>query len=125
MRCIKRNIGHLCHDEPRDADPKKFKNGVATSATDESEPQPENARTSLDQPPTSMAPPSFDANLTVGTDHSNETAFEAGALGKGNPLQLVQPPPVSGLQGPPASSNMNQCRSSAYPPLELIRPRRS
>ncbi|KAJ0331276.1 hypothetical protein COL5a_002815 [Colletotrichum fioriniae] len=102
--CIKRNIGHLCHDEPRDADSKKAKSSHAPSAVDESETtQSELTRSSIDQSATgSMGPPPpFDRKAS---------AFGAAVLGQGNPLHLVSPGAGTGMAG--NGSNMNQCRSS-------------
>lgn len=100
-RCLKRNIGHLCHDEPRDPDSKKAKSSHAPSAVDDSETtQSELARRSIDQSAVgSMGPPPpFDRKAS---------AFGAAVLGQGNPLHIVSP--VSGMPG--NGSNMNQCRS--------------
>ncbi|KXH62229.1 hypothetical protein CNYM01_13887, partial [Colletotrichum nymphaeae SA-01] len=98
--CIKRNIGHLCHDEPRDADSKKAKSSHAPSAVDESETtQSELTRSSIDQSATgSMGPPPpFDRKAS---------AFGAAVLGQGNPLHLVSPGAGTGMAG--NGSNMNQ-----------------
>ncbi|KAF6828508.1 transcriptional regulator [Colletotrichum plurivorum] len=97
-RCLKRNIGHLCHDEPRDPDSKKAKSSHAASAVDDSETtQSELARRSIDQSAVgSMGPPPpFDRKAS---------AFGAAVLGQGNPLHIVSP--VSGMPG--NGSNMNQ-----------------
>jgi hypothetical protein len=115
MRCIKRNIGHLCHDEPRDPDSKKStKSVLGTSTIDESETRSELARSSIDHgAATSMGPPSsFDGSLTATAGQARKAVFDAAALGQGDPLQLVQPTPVSGIQRPSLNSSMNQCRSS-------------
>ncbi|OLN95249.1 Regulator of drug sensitivity 2 [Colletotrichum chlorophyti] len=99
-RCIKRNIGHLCHDEPRDPDSKKAKSTHAASTVDDSETAPtELARGSVDQSAAgSMGPPPpFDRK---------PSAFGAAVLGQGNPLHLVSPGSVSGMPG--NGSNMNQ-----------------
>ncbi|KAI1845335.1 hypothetical protein JX266_008430 [Neoarthrinium moseri] len=103
-----RNIAHLCHDEPRDADSKKPKNSHGTAAHDESEVQTEMPRNnSIDQNDASaaMGPPSFNG---AGASQGTKPGFGAGALGRGNPLQLVSPGPVSGMQANASSSNMNQ-----------------
>ncbi|KAK1980525.1 transcriptional regulator [Colletotrichum cereale] len=99
-RCIKRNIGHLCHDEPRDPDSKKVKSSHAPSAADESETmQSDIAQSSIDQSSTgSMGPPPpFERKAS---------SFGGAVLGQGNPLQLVSPGSVSGISG--NGSNMNQ-----------------
>ncbi|KAF0331301.1 transcriptional regulator [Colletotrichum asianum] len=101
-RCIKRNIGHLCHDEPRDPDSKKAKSSHAASAVDDSESTQTElaARGSIDQSAAgSMGPPPpFDRKASA--------AFGAAVLGQGNPLHLVSPSSVSGMSD--NGSNMNQ-----------------
>lgn len=110
-RCIKRNIGHLCHDEPRDADSKKAKSVQSTqsiqahSVVDESDAQSDMARSSISStmgPP----PPAFDTTR----QHRGSKSF-GGVLGQGSPLSIVQPGQVSGLQGNAlnnGNSNANQ-----------------
>ncbi|KAL6920400.1 hypothetical protein FSHL1_004379 [Fusarium sambucinum] len=111
-RCIKRNIGHLCHDEPRDADSKKAKSVQssqsiqAPSVVDESDAQSDMARSSISStmgPP----PPTFDTTRQRGSK-----SFGSGVLSQGSPLSIVQPGQVSGLQGNElnngGSSNANQ-----------------
>ncbi|KAF4450714.1 transcription factor [Fusarium austroafricanum] len=107
--CIKRNIGHLCHDEPRDADSKKAKSVQSTqsiqapSVVDESDAQSDIARSSISStmgPP----PPTFDTTRQRGKSFG-------GVLGQGSPLSIVQPGQVSGLQGNAlnnGNSNANQ-----------------
>ncbi|CRK19621.1 hypothetical protein BN1723_011948 [Verticillium longisporum] len=122
-RCIKRNIGHLCHDEPRDPDTKKPNKALHGGSTvDDSETQsqcqsqPDLARSSIDQSPGAMGPPPsvetrLDANSRQGSGSgARPGAFGSAVLGQGNPLQLVSPSPVSGLQGNGMASggNMNQ-----------------
>ncbi|KAJ4007066.1 Transcription factor [Fusarium irregulare] len=107
-RCIKRNIGHLCHDEPRDADSKKAKSAQSIqtpSVVDESDAQSDMARSSISStmgPP----PPTFDT-----TRHRGSKSFGGGVLGQGSPLSIVQPGQVS-VQGNElnngSSSNANQ-----------------
>ncbi|KAH6695403.1 hypothetical protein F5X68DRAFT_163646 [Plectosphaerella plurivora] len=134
-RCIKRNIGHLCHDEPRDPEAKKPNKGPSTADDSESQSQSQSQsqpssqptaqaaqapadmapRSSVDQSPRSMGPPlAFD-----GRQNPKSQAFAANVLGQGNPLQLVSPTTVSSLQGNglsagsggAGSGNMNQCKS--------------
>ncbi|KAH7181876.1 meiosis protein SPO22/ZIP4 like-domain-containing protein [Fusarium sp. MPI-SDFR-AT-0072] len=109
-RCIKRNIGHLCHDEPRDADSKKAKSVQSTqsiqapSVVDESDAQSDMARSSISStmgPP----PPTFDTTRQRGSKSFGRV------LGQGSPLSIVQPGQVSGLQGNAlnnGNSNANQ-----------------
>ncbi|KAM7220206.1 Meiosis protein SPO22/ZIP4 like domain containing protein [Rhypophila decipiens] len=104
-RCIKRNIGHLCHDEPRDQDSRKSKSVLAASSVRESDTQSDIGRSTMDQTAGSMGPPPFD---TTGISTGHAQAVDAAALGRSNPLQLVQPTAVSGIQPSALSSNMNQ-----------------
>ncbi|KAI1745553.1 hypothetical protein F4680DRAFT_106081 [Xylaria scruposa] len=101
-RCIKRNIGHLCHDEPRDPDAKKPKSSNHAAARDESDGQTELSRNSIDRSTNAMVPSSFDSSTSQGT----KPGF--GPLGQGNQLSLVSPSPVSGLQASTPGSNTNQ-----------------
>ncbi|RYP34711.1 hypothetical protein DL767_004157 [Monosporascus sp. MG133] len=107
-RCIKRNIGHLCHDEPRDPDAKKVKGSHVATGHDESEIRPGiHARNSIDQSTTAMAPPLFD---TAGRPaQGTKQAFGAGgALGQARHLQLVSPNQVSGMQAGVSSTSVHQ-----------------
>jgi hypothetical protein len=115
-RCIKRNIGHLCHDEPRDQESKKSKS-LAPSTIQETGSQPDLGPSALDQNAGgTMRPPSFDSAMTSGPAQAAKAAFDAAALASrnNNPLQLVQPTPVSGI---PASTlgGMSQCRWLEHP----------
>ncbi|KAH7133344.1 meiosis protein SPO22/ZIP4 like-domain-containing protein [Dactylonectria estremocensis] len=104
-RCIKRNIGHLCHDEPRDADSKKAKSIQSSSVVDESDAQSDIARSSISS--TMGPPPNFDGTR-------RKSGFAAGGvLGQGNPLPLVQPGPVSGLQGNTLNNGNNNANQFA------------
>ncbi|KAI1343855.1 meiosis protein SPO22/ZIP4 like-domain-containing protein [Xylariaceae sp. FL0016] len=104
-RCIKRNIGHLCHDEPRDPDAKKPKASHGAAATDESDIQTDMSRTSIDQNGSGMGPPSFNG---TGASQGTKPGFGAAALGQANPLHLVSPNAVSGMPANASASNMNQ-----------------
>ncbi|POR34571.1 Regulator of drug sensitivity 2 [Tolypocladium paradoxum] len=105
-RCIKRNIGHLCHDEPREGDTKKqLKNGKLAGATavDDTDAQSQApsdvARSSISS--TMGPPPSFD-----GTRRRSVSGFTAaGVMGQGNPMSLVQPAGATGLQGDGSNSS--------------------
>jgi hypothetical protein len=119
-RCIKRNIGHLCHDEPRESDTKKPKSAPGSSAvTDEAEAQPQ-AQSQADARDTSIPnsmgpPPSFDG-LRQRAEPVSAFGAGNGLLAQGNPLSLVQPGSSAGLQasgdlspaGAGGSSNANQ-----------------
>ncbi|KAI4600467.1 hypothetical protein KJ359_000822 [Pestalotiopsis sp. 9143b] len=106
-RCIKRNIAHLCHDEPRDPEAKKSKSGHAAAGQDESEARPELARNSVDHGEAAMGPPSsYNGN---GASQNSKPGFGAAPLSQANhSLQLVSPRPVSGMQATASSSNINQ-----------------
>ncbi|KAG8414086.1 Transcription factor, variant 2 [Metarhizium acridum] len=96
-RCIKRNIGHLCHDEPRDADAKKTKNGKTPSAPVEESDNQSQAPSDVGRSSISsnMGPPTFD-----GMRQRSASGFSAGGvLGQGNAMPLVTPNASSGLQG--------------------------
>lgn len=131
-RCIKRNIGHLCHDEPRDHDNKKVGRGstVAGSTMDESESQQSQsdlARGAFDQASglaaaaAAMRPPSFDGGATVSAAGGGAiagggiTTGPAGTMGRGSSLQqLVRPTQAPGSQTSGLrNSNMNQCKCSS------------
>lgn len=68
-----------------------------------------------------MGPPSsFDAgglSVASGSGQATQAPFDASALGHGNPnpLQLVQPTPVAGIQANVSSRNIDQCRSPEAP----------
>ena len=74
---------------------------------DESDAQSDMARSSISS---TMGPPThFDS-----ARRATKTGFGAGVLGAANPLALVQPGPVSGLQGNTlnnGNNNANQCTS--------------
>ena len=112
-RCIKRNIGHLCHDEPREGEIKKLKNGkpTGTASIDDADTQ---SQTASDVGHSSIAstmgpPPSLE-----GSRRRSGSGFKAaGAMAQGNPMSLVQPAGATGLQGNGSSNggsgNANQC----------------
>ncbi|KAG6050589.1 hypothetical protein E4U39_003637 [Claviceps sp. Clav50 group G5] len=100
-RCVRRNIGHLCHDEPRDTDAKKMKHAKApASSVDKSDAQSQApsdvAATSMTS---SMLPPPLD-----GLQKRSAPAF-AGAGGVLDREAMPQIATVSGLQG---TGNANQ-----------------
>ncbi|KAJ9158362.1 SPO22-domain-containing protein [Coniochaeta hoffmannii] len=87
---------------------RKSKSLMSASVADESDALSDMRQTSREQQAGSMGPPSsFDnsgLDATPGSGQAPKTSFDASALGRGNPLQLVQPTPVSGLQ---ANANPN------------------
>ncbi|KAL2135926.1 hypothetical protein VTI74DRAFT_6309 [Chaetomium olivicolor] len=109
-RCIKRNIGHLCHDEPRDHESRKSKSVLAPSTVQETGSQSDLGRNrALNQNARSMKPPSFDAAMSNGPGQAAKATFDTAALGRSNnPLQLVQPTPVSGIATSALGSTIGQ-----------------
>lgn len=100
-RCIKRNIGHLCHDEPRDADSKKARSTQGTSVIDESETRSEAARSSIDQTRAALR----------ALGQSSQFRGSTPNLHQGDPLQqLVQR--SQGIQSSALNSNLNPCALS-------------
>ncbi|RFU77093.1 hypothetical protein TARUN_5138 [Trichoderma arundinaceum] len=101
-RCIKRNIGHLCHDEPRESDPKKktvVSKNASTASVDDSDNM---SQSDLGHSSISSAmgpPPTFDG--------ARQRANSGLGLGQGNPLSLVQPDSSSGLQANALNNNGN------------------
>jgi len=110
-RCIKRNIGHLCHDEPRENESRKSKSVIAPSTVGDSDTQSDLGRSAMDQTAGSMGPPAFDASISSRPAHAAKSAFDVATLSPGNALQLVQPTAVSSIQENALSSTMSQCRS--------------
>lgn len=106
-RCIKRNIGHLCHDEPREPE----------SATKKSKSQHSNSAVEDDGSPPDQLQSNIDSGMSNSFEQSQEQQSQDNRLGlgvgtalsQGGPLQLVQPSPVSGLQANALNSNSNQC----------------
>lgn len=103
-RCLKRNIGHLCHDERREADSatKKSKSHNSNSVDDE--------ETSLEPP---QSQPSVENGMNNPFDQSADSAQENIGLGssitQSAPLQIVQPSPVSSIQANALNSNSSHC----------------
>lgn len=117
-RCIKRNIGHLCHDEPREHDSKKARGSTAAGSNmDETESQSDIAHSAMDQSTSAavaaaMGAPSFDGGAAAAAAAAGITAGAAGQLGRGSSIQLVRPAQLSGMQASGLGrGNMNQCRS--------------
>lgn len=101
-RCIKRNIGHLCHDEPRepDAAAKKSKHQHGnTAAEEDGSPQQGPADNDISN--------SFDQSQDA--SDTNRLGLGPLTLSQGGQLQIVQPSPVSGLQANALASGNNQC----------------
>ncbi|KAH0496263.1 hypothetical protein TgHK011_003634 [Trichoderma gracile] len=104
-RCIKRNIGHLCHDEPREADPKK-KTTASKTSTASVEDSDTMSQSDLGHSSISSAmgpPPTFDG----ARQRPNSGLGAGGVLAQANPLSLVQPDASSGLQANALNNNGN------------------
>ncbi|RDW75569.1 transcription factor Zn cluster transcription factor-like protein Rds2 [Coleophoma crateriformis] len=101
-RCIKRNIGHLCHDEFRepDATSKKTKAQHSNSADDDATPPVQNLGDVENSMKTSFQQPQEQAQTDLG--------IGTAALSQAGSLQLVQPSPVSGIQANTLNGNINQ-----------------
>jgi hypothetical protein len=105
MRCVKRNIGHLCHDEPREGvkkaktDPEhangekdSFQNEtIASEATPDTIIQQSNAS----DPGLNLVPPPLPADNTAST------------------AVIAQPTLVSAPQLPPLTSQSSNCKLHA------------
>ena len=102
-RCIKRNIGHLCHDEPREPESatKKSKSQHSNSAVEDAGSPPDHSQGNGE----SGINNSFE-------EQSQDTGLDLGtiAASQGGPLQIVQPSPVSGIQANALNSVSNQCK---------------
>ncbi|KIW01268.1 hypothetical protein, variant [Verruconis gallopava] len=81
-RCIKRNIGHLCHDEPRE--PSKKSKSDQTAG-------PEN------EPPQKLDPTGTGGSLSLGRQQTDAAGLGLSRLGQnqGNTASLMQPTPVA------------------------------
>ena len=108
-RCIKRNIGHLCHDEPREPElaTKKSKSQHSNSVAEDGSP-PDQLQSTIDNGMNNSNEQSQEQD-----SQDNGLGLDTTALTQGRPLQLVQPSPVSGLQASALNSSSNQCK----PPL--------
>ncbi|KAG8164175.1 hypothetical protein KVR01_006093 [Diaporthe batatas] len=114
-RCIKRNIGHLCHDEPREHDSKKARGSTAAGSNmDENESHADMAHSALDQSTNAavaaaLGAPSFDGGAAAAAAAAGITAGAAGSLGRSSSIQLVRPSQLSGMQASGLGrGNMNQ-----------------
>ncbi|KAI9739410.1 MAG: hypothetical protein M1818_005098 [Claussenomyces sp. TS43310] len=99
-RCIKRNIGHLCHDERRGSDPaaKKPKAQQHRLVEDDNIP-PEQSKTSAESGISS----SFEKHQ--GQVPENGLRLGSAAQPDGTGVQLIQPSPVSAAQANALNSN--------------------
>lgn len=106
-RCIKRNIGHLCHDEPRD--------GVKKSKS-----EPENANGDDDGSKHEATPPEVPVNAinqpTTAPDAGLNLAPPPLPPNRGaNAASIAQPTPVSAPQLPSLTAH-NSSRKLHKPP---------
>jgi hypothetical protein len=101
-RCIKRNIGHLCHDEPREAEAssKRSKSHHSNSAEDE-----ETSTDNQQRPIENGMSNTFDQRQDRIQDQN--LGLSANPMNANEALQLVQPTPVSGLQAGALNNNNN------------------
>ncbi|SPO03321.1 related to transcription factors [Cephalotrichum gorgonifer] len=118
-RCIKRNISHLCRDEPRDADSRKSKSVADSSAVDElehqdqgmpSNPSQEQQQQQQQQAAGAMPPPSLDQQAEQARSRQASVAFSNDGLGQGASLRHpVRQSPHARLGGNPLSGrNLSQ-----------------
>ncbi|UKZ64348.1 uncharacterized protein TrAtP1_005563 [Trichoderma atroviride] len=105
-RCIKRNIGHLCHDEPRESEPKKKTATAKTASTASVDDSDTMSPSEMGHSSISSAmgpPPAFDG----ARQRANSGIGAGGVLGQGNPLSLVQHDASSGLESSALNRNGN------------------
>ncbi|KAH8811737.1 transcription factor Zn cluster transcription factor-like protein Rds2 [Xylogone sp. PMI_703] len=100
-RCIKRNIGHLCHDEPREQDSSKKAKSQHSNSAEEDGTSPSGLQSSTD------------AGMRNSFDQPQEQVHDGLIIGdttlsQAAPLQLVQPSPVSGIPPNSLTNNNNQ-----------------
>jgi hypothetical protein len=108
-RCIKRNIGHLCHDEPREPE----------AATKKSKSQHSNSAAEDDGTPPDQTQTNVDSGMNNSFEQAQEQAQDNNlglttALSQGGQLLIVQPSPVSGIQANALNNNSNQCKCSSH-----------
>lgn len=108
-RCIKRNIGHLCHDEPREPVKKSKTDPDSTNGEEESSKQEvapsDSSINALDQ---HINAPDAGLNLAPAPLPQNRVA---------NAAPIAQPAPVSAPQVPPLTGNNQSCRLHTPPGL--------
>lgn len=102
MRCVKRNIGHLCHDEPRE--PKKPKTDAATAQDNDQE--------DSHTPPSraSLAPP------VNGMSNSLDQQQEANT---GSSKVSLPPPPIPHSRSNAGASSVARSPASVAPRSNL------
>ena len=110
-RCIKRNIGHLCHDEPREPESatKKSKSQHSNSAAEEDGSPPHQVQANRDNGMNNSFEPSLEQS------QENDSGLGVSVLSQGGSLRLVQPTPVSGIQANALNSASNKCKLLSFP----------
>ncbi|KAI6780858.1 uncharacterized protein J7T54_007338 [Emericellopsis cladophorae] len=120
-RCIKRNIGHLCHDEPRESETKKPKAASTSQSRHPLPPPPPHPDDNVMDTPSEMGRSSISSNMgpppttyDTGRPRTSSGGFAGGALPAS--LPIVQQQQATGLQGRDegSGSNSNQCFSDAW-----------
>ncbi len=115
-RCIKRNIGHLCHDELRD--PIKRSKSEHDTSTGEEETSPKHETSSGNGMSTSFQP-GTEQQIVQDADLS----LDPPPLPQGGPVdpaQILTPSPVSGTQTQTLNSSNQQCKHLSKLLFELI-----
>ncbi|KAL2110516.1 hypothetical protein VUR80DRAFT_1077 [Thermomyces stellatus] len=114
-RCVKRNISHLCRDEPRDADSRKSKSVAGSSIVEEPQQQgpsmasnaPQQQQVSQQQQSTgSMPPPPFEGRRS----RQSSASFGDDVLGqRGSLPNLVRQSPQGRMRANPlGGGNLSQ-----------------
>ncbi|TKA61056.1 hypothetical protein B0A49_09269 [Cryomyces minteri] len=103
-RCLKRSIGHLCRDEPRE--PTKRGKSDAENMLSDEETSPQQEQTSPDESYTTFdhALDQQDADLTLAPPTLSQDTIV-------NTAPIVQPTPVSAARIQPLDSNGQSCKS--------------
>lgn len=105
-RCIKRNIGHLCHDERRESD-----SATKKSKTQHRSPV-EDDETSPEQPTENGMNSPYEQRIDQSRD--NTLGIGQTSMPQNTALQIVQPSPVSGIQASALNSNSNHCMFACF-----------
>ncbi|KAF2639245.1 hypothetical protein P280DRAFT_56814 [Massarina eburnea CBS 473.64] len=104
-RCIKRNIGHLCHDEPRE-NVKKAKTEPETVNGDKDGSQHEATSSEAAASTLSQQPAATDAGLTLAPPHlPPNRAANATAIGQPAPVSAPQMPSLTSQSSSLANYN--------------------
>ncbi|KAK3066884.1 hypothetical protein LTS18_001431, partial [Coniosporium uncinatum] len=104
-RCIKRNIGHLCHDEPREST-KKGKSDSTAGLEEKKLDSPLDVSSSALEQHANVQ----DAGLNLGPRHLSQSALD-------NETTIVHPSPVSAPQLSALTDNNQPCTLHQTVPL--------